>query len=414
MILLVAVATLVALSEQCQEIRMIAEDGTVIVSRSMEFAVMNSALITEPAGTEHIMPDLPNCEEAFRFESRYHAFKVRWKGEEWSKGDADGMNSAGLSFSGLYFPQFSHFPDPEEVRGEDCDHAVPHIRLGEYVLATFATVQEIRDALDNGTFPMVYIEADFDIKHPVHFQFIDHSGDGLVLEYTEDRGRRTYNNTVGVFTNSPTYDWHMENLRNYPQLRSVNRQGYGWEFLGKDYYLPTAGSGSGLAGIPGDYTSVSRFVKAATLVKYAEKPKNKMEALVQSFHLMNAADIPRGIVQIPMEESDSGKGKDKGKGKGNKNKKNKKGKKKQKEDDDDEDQEKPEFLSDSTSYIVVKSLEEGCMYYRAYMDLSIKRICFKDMRTDVSRWINLEGKWSDSFEDINTRDMRVFEFDGEN
>lgn len=412
MIVLLAVATLVALSHQCQEIRMIAEDGTVIVSRSMEFAVLPSALITEPAGTQHTMPDLPNCEVPFRFESKYHAFKVRWKnGDKWSKGDADGMNSAGLSFSELYFPEFAYFPEPREVRGKDCNNAVPNIRLGEYILATFENVQQIREAIDSDEFPMLYVEADFDIKHPVHYQFIDQTGDGMVLEYTKGRGRMTYNNTVGAFTNSPTYDWHMENLRNYPHLRSVNRKGYSYEFQGEEMFIPSAGSGSGLRGIDGDYTSVSRFVKAATMVRFAEKPKNRNEALVQSFHLMNAADIPRGLVQIPKQEKP-------GKDKKNKKEKSKKGKKQKKgknnEDDREEEEEKQEFLSDSTSYIVVKSLEEGCIYYRAYVDISIRRICFDDMQKDVSRWVDMDGKWKNSFVDLNTDDMEVFEFDGEN
>ena len=393
MIWLLAVATLLVLSEQCQEIRLIAEDGAVVVGRSMEFAILDSYLLTEPEGSEHTMPLPPNCAEPFRFENKYHSFKVRWKLDSgvWSKGDADGMNSAGLSFAGLYFPQFSYFPDAEEVTGAQCDNAVPHVRLGEYVLATFGSVQEIIDAIENDEFPMVYSEEDFGITHPIHYQFIDTTGEGMVLEYTKD-GRRMFNNTVGAFTNSPTYDWHMENLRNYPHLQSVNREGYDYTFRGQDFDIPVAGSGSGLSGIPGDYTSVSRFVKAATLVRFAQKPKNRNEALWQSFHLMNAADIPRGIVQIPVGKHSSGK-------------------KKSRQSEDDEPQ---EFMSDSTSYIVVKSLTEGCMYYRAYMDISIKRICFKNMRKDVTRWRPIESRWQNSYKDVNPKNMEVFEFDGVN
>ena len=36
MLVLLTIATLLALSEQCQEIRLIAEDGSVVVGRSME------------------------------------------------------------------------------------------------------------------------------------------------------------------------------------------------------------------------------------------------------------------------------------------------------------------------------------------------------------------------------------------
>ena len=400
MILLLTVATLVALTEQCQETKIIAEDGSVVIGRSMEFAIVETYLVTEPAGTQHVMPTLPNCKEPFRFESKYHSLKVRWKqGEDnWSKGDYDGMNSEGLSFAILYFPEYGVFPEPEEVTGDQCNNAIPHIRLGEYILGTFASVQEIRDAIDSDEFPMLYMITDLaDIKHPIHYEFIDSTGEAMVLEYTKLFGRKTHNNTVGVFTNMPPFDWQMENLRNYPQLRDYNREGYKWEFKGEKFML-NAGTGSGLMGMPGDYTSPSRFVKAATLLKSSDKPKNRNQALVQCFHLMNAADIPVGVVKIPTEETSGKKKKDK------KNKKNKK-------DREEDEEEGPKWLEDATSVMVMKSLQEGCLYIRTYVDVSLRRICFDNMPMDGSKTKRLEGKWRNSFKNLETDDMVDFDFD---
>ena len=375
----------------------------------MEFAVIDSYLVTIPAETEHTMPNLPNCEEPFQYTSMYHSMGTRFKTDDgvWSKGNADGMNSAGLSFSGLYFPAFSHFPQPEEVGQEHCNNAVSHVRVGDYILSTFATVLEVREAIENGTFPLIYIEADLGYVHPIHYQVIDQTGEGMVLEYTKE-GMKTFKNTIGVFTNSPTYDWHMENLRNYPQLRSVNRKGYGYHFKDEEFFIPVAGSGSGLAGIPGDYTSVSRFIKAANMVQNVEKPMTKNQALVQTFHLMNAADIPVGIVQIPK----GGEGGEENQSKSKKCKKGKKGKKCREENNDEEEEEKPqEFLSDATSYITVKSLSDGCLFLRAYDDLSINRLCFDNMPTDMTRWLPIEGKWKNSYKDINPSEMEEFNYD---
>ena len=190
----------------------------------------------------------------------------------------------------------------------------------------------------------------------------------------------------------------MENLRNYPHLQSDNRHSYDYRFKYEKFSIPVAGSGSGLSGMPGDYTAVSRFVKAATLLKLVQKPSNRNEALWQSFHLMNAADIPKGIITIPKsEKSDKSK----------KNKKDKKSKKNKAEEGYEAD-------IDFTSYIVVKSLTEGCMYFRGYVDISIRRICFDDMRKDVTRWVPIEGKWKQSYQDVNVDGMDVFEFDEEN
>ena len=377
--LLLTVATLLALSEQCQEIRMIAKDESVVVGRSMEFATEDSFVLTFPAGSQHNMPELPNCAESFEFESKYHTFTTRMRLENgnWSKFDSDGMNSEGLSASALHFPRFSYFPENETVRGENCSNAVSQIRLVEYVLASFANVHEIREAIDNNTFPMVYSEKDFNITHPVHYQFVDQSGEGMVLEYTKEGGRRMHNNTIGVFTNSPTFDWHMENLRNYPQLQNKNRDGFSYEFKDEKFNLP-AGSGSGLAGIPGDYMSSSRFVKAAALLRFAQKPQHKNDAVMQTFHLMNAADIPNGVIRDHKKS-------------------------------DHEDH----VLSDSM-YVVVKSLSDGCMYYRAYRDISVRRICFSNMPMDEMRYKHMERRWQNSYDDINTDNMEAFEFNDSN
>ena len=54
------------------------------------------------------------------------------------------------------------------------------------------------------------------------------------------------------------------------------------------------------------------------------------------------------------------------------------------------------------------------MYFRGYVDISIRRICFDDMRKDVTRWVPIEGKWKQSYQDVNVDGMDVFEFDEEN
>ena len=60
-------------------------------------------------------------------------------------------------------------------------------------------------------------------------------------------------------TNAPTYDWHMTNLQNYINLSVKDVEG---AKLGP-VTLPAFGSGSGLHGMPGDFTPPSRFVRAA-------------------------------------------------------------------------------------------------------------------------------------------------------
>ena len=102
-----------------------------------------------------------------------------------------------------------------------------------------------------------------------------------------------YDNVVGVLTNSPTYEWHIQNLRNYVNLTAENAKPVK---VGNVTYAGT-GQGSGLHGLPGDPTPPSRFVMAAATAYLADKPKDAAEALIVAEHLINRVDIPKGLVR---------------------------------------------------------------------------------------------------------------------
>ena len=90
--------------------------------------------------------------------------------------------------------------------------------------ATYGSVKEVQQAIELNTFAYVY-ELPTQLNNPdgttssfvfpIHWSIVDKSGDAIVLEYTKKEGRRVFINEVGVFTNSPTYDWHTTNLNSY-------------------------------------------------------------------------------------------------------------------------------------------------------------------------------------------------------
>ena len=276
-------ATLLILTDSCQEIRMRAEDGGVVVGRSFEFSIpLESFLVTEPAGTEHVTPALPNCHgQPFTFRNRFKAITHGAKlGGEWANSTGDGINEAGLSASLLFFKNNAEFKDPTKITGSDCENAIPQTMVAAYILATFETVDQVKTALESGVFPAVYDALAGEM--PLHFNIIDKTGAGLVLEHVKE-GVKWYDNTVGVLTNSPPYPWHLDNLRNYPhfQRNEEGRGGFQYSSLGDTYSLSPQWTGSGLLGLPGDYTSPSRFVKAAALLALAPTPATTNEAIVQ-------------------------------------------------------------------------------------------------------------------------------------
>ena len=62
----------------------------------------------------------------------------------------------------------------------------------------------------------------------------------------------------------------------------------------KNLTLESFGMGSGLYGIPGDFTPPSRFVRAAFFSQSAFSQKTGYDAVLEAFHLLNNFDIPKG------------------------------------------------------------------------------------------------------------------------
>jgi choloylglycine hydrolase len=58
--------------------------------------------------------------------------------------------------------------------------------------------------------------------------------------------------------------------------------------------LKALGHGSGMLGLPGDFTSPSRFVRATFFQTTAPVWENGFETVVQAFHILNNFDIPTG------------------------------------------------------------------------------------------------------------------------
>jgi len=120
----------------------------------------------------------------------------------------------------------------------------------------------------------------------------DRNGKSVVIEPL-DKSLKLYDDPLGVITNSPTFDWHMTNLRNYVNLSALNVPPLD---LG-GIKLAQFGQGSGLRGTPGDFTPPSRFVRAVAFSQSAIRADTAPQAVLQAFHILNNFDIPFGAVR---------------------------------------------------------------------------------------------------------------------
>lgn len=161
----------------------------------------------------------------------------------------DAVNEKGLAMAGLSFCGYACYKN--EIEGMK---NIPSYRLISYILGCCA---DIRQALE--LLPLVNVTAEAVSQSyspaPLHWMLADRFG-SVVIEAVE-QGVRIYKNTVDVLTNAPDFEKQKFNLNNYIALGSDPPQ--------NRFPLPLYGYslGMGAMGLPGDPSSMSRFVRCA-------------------------------------------------------------------------------------------------------------------------------------------------------
>lgn len=281
--LAVAVAGQTALA--CTGIILHAKDGAVVQGRTMEFGLpIDSEIIAIPAGWPVEMLKLNEDVAGATLTAKYGFAGANGLGMDIV---FDGMNTEGLYFGAFYFKGAAAY---SELTEDNRERAVSSEELGNWVLSQFATVDEVRNALSEIEVVGTYIDKIQGVA-PFHYSVTDASGASIVIEYTKD-GLAVHDNTVNALTNNPPYDWHLTNLRSYIGLSYENRETI---TVGRQALEPF-GQGTGMAGIPGDFTSPSRFVRAVAFANSAQPSQTAQEAVFKNFHILNAFDIPKGAI----------------------------------------------------------------------------------------------------------------------
>jgi choloylglycine hydrolase len=262
-----------------------AKDGSVIVGRTMEFAIdLKSNIIVVPRGRDNVgtgPQDLPGLQ----WRSRYGFVGCNAFGSELV---ADGLNEVGLAMSELWLPGHTLFPDANEA---DAERALGPAEFANWSLGNFATVAELKAALPSVKVWGAKTAELGDIPAPVHFAFHDPGGDCLVVEFVGGQVD-VHDNPLGVLTNAPPFEWHVNNVRNYINLTALDVPKV--ELSGVE--IAATGQGTGMLGLPGDYTPPSRFVRAVAFSQAAEQPDHAVGAINTAWHIINTFDIFRGAV----------------------------------------------------------------------------------------------------------------------
>ncbi|MBA4418997.1 MAG: choloylglycine hydrolase [Syntrophus sp. (in: bacteria)] len=296
-LLMVAIATMLLLqgvvisSEACTGTKLKADDGSIVTGRTMEFGLKAPSAVTiVPRGTETTASG-PSGKAGLKWKSSYATVGVSgWGQPKWY---VEGLNEKGLAAGVFYMPGFGQYQTAKP--GEE-GRSISQNDFIYYVLSTSATVGEALKAI--GKVVVVAADADPAIvtdpamrgAMPFHMRITDAVGRSVVIEYTA-KGVQIYENPLGVITNAPTFDWHLLNMRNYVNLKVADAPPM--EFNGQT--ISQLGMGSGLHGLPGDFTPPSRFIRAAIFTMNLVPGKTATEAVGQAWHLLHLFDIPSGV-----------------------------------------------------------------------------------------------------------------------
>lgn len=207
---------------------------------------------------------------------------------------ADGMNEKGLGCLGLNFPVYVSY-SKEDIEGKT---NIPVYNFLLWVLANFSSVEEVKEALKNANIVDIPISENIP-NTTLHWMISDITGKSIVVEQTKEK-LNVFDNNIGVLTNSPTFDWHVANLNQYVGLRYNQVP----EFKLGDQSLTALGQGTGLVGLPGDFTPASRFIRVAFLRDAMIKNDKDSIDLIEFFHILNNVAMVRGSTRTVEEKSD--------------------------------------------------------------------------------------------------------------
>lgn len=263
----------------CTGITLKSKDGVTIAARTVEWAesVMNTLYVVVPRNQE-LQSLTPSGMDGVKFKAKHGYIGLAVEQKEYM---VEGVNEKGLSAGLFYFPNYGKYQPYEEIYK---DKSLADFQVVSYVLAECSTIDEVKEALKKVRIINIDLRSS-----TVHWRFTEPSGRQVVLEIVNEV-MHFYENPLGVLTNSPGIEWHWTNLNNYINLQpgTLNEHNFG------PLEMKSFGHGSGLLGLPGDFTPPSRFVRATFFQLTAAQQPTAEESVVQAFHILNNFDIPAG------------------------------------------------------------------------------------------------------------------------
>lgn len=198
---------------------------------------------------------------------------------------AEAVNEKGLCMAGLNFPGNAVYKEAEREKNNAAS-----FELIAWILAVCSSAEEAADLLKK---TIVTRDAFSEDMAPAQLHWMIADENCCIVAEPEEGGLRVTDNPIGVLTNNPPFWYHCINLNNYMNIGAAQPKA---EFA-PGINLKAVSQGMGAAGLPGDASSVSRFVRAAFLKGNSVCVKRENANVTQMFHILDGVSMVRGSVR---------------------------------------------------------------------------------------------------------------------
>ena len=196
----------------------------------------------------------------------------------------EATNEMGLSMAGLNFPENAVYNGFAEGK----DNVTP-FELIPWILSKCSSVGEVKSLLNKINLVNIDFSKELPLS-PLHWMVSDRKC-SIVVEALKD-GLKIYDNPFEVLTNNPPFEFHQMNASNFMGLGIGEVVSQFKENIPmKNYSL-----GLGALGLPGDFSSASRFIRALFVKENSISEKNEKSNVNQFFHILNSVAMPKGCI----------------------------------------------------------------------------------------------------------------------
>ena len=199
----------------------------------------------------------------------------------------EATNEFGLSMAGLNFPGNAFY-----FEFDDSKNNITPFEFIPWILGKCKTMSEVKEALNKINLVKINFSEQLPLS-PLHWMISD-ANCSIVVESVQE-GLKVHDNPFEVLTNNPTFDYHVMNMNNYMGLTTGPLKNEFNENVDMNNYS----LGMGAIGLPGDFSSASRFVRACFVKQNSVCKEDEVSSVNQFFHILNSVAMPKGCVWTP-------------------------------------------------------------------------------------------------------------------